>query len=115
MRLEILPAPAGTPVAREVKAQGPKGEFFVRPRGEVVYRSPFDAKEWPAGHSLEVFLTAAEAWNSYCDEVLTAATEQDELAVVETLRRRFGDLELLDDESPGFWAVIFAQAEEGNL
>jgi|LGVF01.1.fsa_nt_gb hypothetical protein len=115
VRIEILQLPAGNVVAREIQTRGPEGKFHLRLSGQVAYRPPDDGKEWPAGQSIEVFVAAAEAWNKYCDDVITAKTDQDELAIVDRLRTRLNELDLLQDAETGYWALVLTQAQDGLL
>ena len=82
----MLEVPLANIIAREIQVQGSGGNFHLRLSGHVAYRSPEDGKEWPAGQSIESFVAAAEAWNSYNDDVLNAVTDQEERAVVDRLR-----------------------------
>ena len=113
MRIEILQAPVGNVIAKEIQIQGPGGKFHLRLSGHVQYRSPDDGKEWLAGRSIEVFTAAAVAWNTYCDDVISATTDQDELVVVDRLRSRLNKLDLLQDSEGGFWALALMQAQDG--
>ena len=115
VRIEILQLPAGNVVAREIQTRSPEGRFHLRLSGQVAYRPPDDGKEWPAGQSIEVFVAAAEAWNKYCDDVITAKTDQDELAIVDRLRTRLNELDLLQDAETGYWALALTQAQDGLL
>ena len=80
-----------------------------------MYRSPIDGTERSAGRSIDLFVVAVEAWNTYCDEVIGAATDQDELAIVERLRLRLDELNLLQDGEVGYWDSVIAQAQESLL
>jgi len=113
VRIEMLEVPVANIIAREIQVQGSGGNFHLRLSGHVAYRSPEDGKEWPAGQSIESFVAAAEAWNSYNDDVLNAVTDQEERAVVDRLRTRLNDLDLLQDTEDGFWDLALAQAQNG--
>ncbi len=113
MKIEILGAPEVNVIAREI--QGQEGKFHLRLNGHVMYRSPEDGTERSAGRSIDVFAAAVEAWNTYCDEVVGAATDQDELVVIERLRSRLNELNLFQDGEAGYWDHVVAQAQESLL
>ncbi len=115
MKIEILGAPEVNVIAREIQVQGREGNFHLRLNGHVMYRSPVDGTERSAGRSIDVFAAAVEAWNTHCDEVVGAATDQDELVVVERLRSRLNELDLLQDGEAGYWDLVVAEAQESLL
>lgn len=115
MRIEILQVPVANIIAREIQVQGSGGNFHLRLSGHVAYRSPEDGKEWPAGQSIDSFVAAAEAWNSYSGDVLNAVTDQEERAVVDRLRTRLNDLDVLLETEDGFWDLVLTQAQDGLL
>lgn len=115
MRIEILGAPEVNVIAREVQIQGGEGNFHLRLNGHVMYRSPVDGTERSAGRSIDVFAAAVEAWNTYSDEMVGAATDQDELVVFERLRSRLNELDLFQDGEAGYWDHVVAQAQESLL
>ncbi len=115
MRIEILAAPEVNVIAREIQGQSRGGNFHLRLNGHVMYRSPIDGTERSAGRSIDLFVVAVEAWDTYCDEVIGAATDQDELAIVERLRLRLDELNLLQDGEVGYWDSVIAQAQESLL
>ena len=115
MRIDVLEVPLANIIAREIQVQGSGGNFHLRLSGHVAYRSPEDGKEWPAGQSIESFVAAAEAWNSCNDDVLNAVTDQEERAVVDRLRKRLNDLDVLLETEDGFWDLALIQAQDGLL
>lgn len=115
MSIEILELPVGNVVAREIQIRGPEGKFHLRLDGHVAYRPPDDGGERPAGRSIKVFVAAAEAWNRYCDAVIDAATDEEELAMVARLRMRLSELDLLQEAEAGYWALVLKQAQDGLL
>ncbi len=64
---------------------------------------------------MDVFAAAVEAWNTYCDEVVGAATDQDEIVVIERLRSRLNELDLFQNGEAGYWDLVVAQAQESLL
>ncbi len=80
-----------------------------------MYRSPVDGTERSAGRSIDVFAAAVEAWNTYSDQMVGAATDQDELVIVERLRARLNDLDLTQGAEVGYWDLVVAQAQESLL
>jgi len=115
MRIEVLPIATGNVIAREIKVQGPTGEFHLRLTGRVTYRSPRDNKEWPAGQSISDFTAAAQAWNKYCDEVANAKTDKEEIAIVDALRSGLAEMGLLQEDPTGYWSRLLTEAEDGLL
>ena len=113
MRIDVLQVPDGNVVAREVQILGPGGKFHLRLNGQVAYRPPDGGKEQPAGRSIEVFVAAVEAWNAYCDDVIDATTDQDELGIVALLQMRLSELDLLPDAEVGYWTLVLTQAQDG--
>lgn len=115
MQIVILPNREGDVIAREDQLGDFAGEFFIGSSGCVWYRHPANKQQWYVNRNVENFCRSAEAFNRYCEEVVTASGEAEQLKVVDGLREGLRQIEVLDDSAESFWAVILEQAEMGLL
>jgi hypothetical protein len=114
MRIALLPSDESGTIAWEEQFGEREGRFLLAVDRSVVYRHPWDEREWFAGASEVQFRAAAEAWNAYT-QAATATSDREGEAAVNRLREQLNRIGAISARPDSFWGVLIEQAEAGTL